>query len=384
MRIASLWAKGFRSLRQVRLDNLGAVNIFHGPNGAGKSNILEAIGVLIKLSATAMLQAPTLVQRPSYRAQCAIEQGIVERADLSAHDASRVMVLGARFTEAAESPPILRAAPLDLPDLTLEVTLDWASEREPKLTISTLRAGDQDILGQLDVPFLSPRASAEERAEQQRRAQLSSQLSRLLVSALPSRAYGLIRADRSLGPEKATSPPEGEDVISFHLNHGHLKSALLAAQIDPRHEVRRRLNALRSLLAGPPLHRQPFDPVQDPRSGAVDLREFLPEPNPDGRDISVERAGSGVARLYLILAPAVLLGARAIGIEEPEAHLHPATNGQKLRQLLLRLVEDKLIDQLFISTHSSLFALDPTGYFDVQLDSDGCTVVRRAPIHASA
>ncbi|KYF78390.1 hypothetical protein BE17_43395 [Sorangium cellulosum] len=45
----------------------------------------------------------------------------------------------------------------------------------------------------------------------------------------------------------------------------------------------------------------------------------------------------------------------------------------------MRLVEEQHIDQLFIATHSNLFDLDPTGYYDVSLQ-DGCTVVERADL----
>jgi hypothetical protein len=75
----------------------------------------------------------------------------------------------------------------------------------------------------------------------------------------------------------------------------------------------------------------------------------------------------------------MLLEARAVGIEEPEAHLHAPTSGRHLRQLLVRLVQEKHIDQLFIATHSNLFDLDPTGYYDVSL-RDGCTVVERSDL----
>jgi hypothetical protein len=169
------------------------------------------------------------------------------------------------------------------------------------------------------------------------------------------------------------------DLVAWHLQAGRLKSALLAAQIGPSAHVRRRLEALRSLLAGEPLHRPPFDPIQDPVTGAIDLRERLPEPNPEGLEIPIDLAGLGIAQVYAILAKAMLMGTAAVGIEEPEAHLHAPTSGRALRQLLVRLVEEKFVDQLFIATHSNLFDLDPTGYFDVSL-KDGCTVVTRSDL----
>jgi energy-coupling factor transporter ATP-binding protein EcfA2 len=378
MRIESFWAKGFRSLRDVRLEGLGAFNVFYGPNGAGKSNILEALRVLFQLARVASYDF-----RPPRVAhgKVTIEQGIVQWRDLCAHDPSQTIVLGARLLETRDSSQILRpAGPLDLSNLSFEVTLDCAVKHEPKLWFSMLRAGDQDLLRDTKAPIHPPGASPVQLTEQQEQAPIRGELQALLSVGLPSRGFGLIRAERSLQPEQRDVAPRGEDVLLWHLRQGRLKNALLAAQIDPRSEVRRRLNAFRALLAGPPLYRPPFDPVQDLHTGEVDLREALPEPNPEGRDISLDLAGLGIAQVYLILAQAMLLGARTIGIEEPEAHLHAPTSGRHLRQLLVRLVEEKHVDQLFIATHSNLFDLDPTGYFDVSLDKDGCTVVSRADL----
>ena len=93
MRIESFWAKGFRSLRDVRLEGLGAFNVFYGPNGAGKSNILEAIRVLFQLGRVASYDFP--VPRIQH-GKLAIDQAIVQWRDLCAHDPSRIIVLGAR------------------------------------------------------------------------------------------------------------------------------------------------------------------------------------------------------------------------------------------------------------------------------------------------
>ena len=44
-------------------------------------------------------------------------------------------------------------------------------------------------------------------------------------------------------------------------------------------------------------------------------------------------------------------------------------------------MEEKHIDQLFVATHSNLFDLDPTGFFDVRLEN-GETVVAKKPLDA--
>ncbi|KYG11370.1 hypothetical protein BE21_57645 [Sorangium cellulosum] len=366
MTIASFWAKGYRSLRDVRVDDLGPFNIFYGPNGSGKSNLLEALRTLFRL---ADVIAETGALSGVENALRALDAGVLNRRDVCAHDPSRFILLGARLV-AAQDEALVPVGLLPAPELVMEVTVDWTLDREPSLSLSAFRSGDEDLRG-----LLSSLPSSERDSEQFRRR---IQLRRLLLG-LSTRAYALVSANRQPHHEETASPPEEEDVIAWHLRAGRLKSALLAAQLSPSHEVRRKLVAFRALLAGEPLYRPPFAPVQDPHTGEIDLRELLPEPNPEGRDVSIDLAGLGIAQIYSILAGAMLLGARAVGIEEPEAHLHAPTSGRALRQLLVRLVEEQHIDQLFIATHSNLFDLDPTGYYDVSLQ-DGCTVVERADL----
>jgi len=47
MRITSIHIQNFRSLRDVRLDQIGNMTVLIGRNGAGKSNIFEALNVLV-------------------------------------------------------------------------------------------------------------------------------------------------------------------------------------------------------------------------------------------------------------------------------------------------------------------------------------------------
>lgn len=381
MRIESLWVKGFRSLRDVRMDGLGAFNVLYGPNGSGKSNILEAIRVLRGLAAAALGEvAGNAVVRDREPASRALEQGIIQRRDLCARDPSRRIVFGARIRDMVSPTESPATGVLDVSELTIEVTFDWSIESEPKLGLSRFLAGVEDVRAFFNIA-LPEGASPEQSIDQKKRLQVYYDLLRLLATKMSEQDYGLISATRAMQTEMpAALPPDEADVLLWHLRQGRLKSAVLVAQTDPRHDVRRRFKAFRALLAGPPLHRPPFDPVRDPHTGEVDLRELLPEPNPEGRDISLDLAGLGIAQVYLIIAQAMLLRARVIGIEEPEAHLHAPTSGRHLRQLLVRLVEERYIDQLFIATHSNLFDLDPTGYFDVSLDEEGCTVVARADL----
>jgi len=186
-----------------------------------------------------------------------------------------------------------------------------------------------------------------------------------LWSGLLGGLLQLIPADRGVGTETRQSGGTPED----HLLAGRWAHALRAASLSPDNQVRRRLERLKAILAGEPFYRPPFAPVEDPQTNEVYLREMMPDgPDLAERDLSLERRGRGVVEVYSILSHIILSGAALIGIEEPEVHLHAPTTGRQLRAVLRRLVEQKDIQQLFITTHSNLFDLDPTGYFDVAYD----------------
>lgn len=350
MQITSFWAKGYRSLADVRVDNLGRFNVFYGKNGSGKSNVLAAMRTLFELTGLVASQSENLLNPGASLTMITEQRGTIRRRDLSSHDPTRTIVLGATLVGDG-----LEDSGLSIQTMTIEVTLQWAMENQPQLSFSQLRMDDDDLFGPRKTTRTAHRA--------------------LLANLFPRRIFALVGADRMPRIE-VKKQGEVSDGVGDHLRAGRLKNALLAAQNDPNHRVRRQLGALRQILSGPPLHRPPFDPVLDPATGEVDLRELLPEPNPDGKDVSIDLAGLGVAQIYSILAQTMLFGARAVGIEEPEAHLHAPTSGRELRQLLKRLVDERHIDQLFIATHSNLFDLDSTGYFDVSLGASGTTIER--------
>jgi hypothetical protein len=159
---------------------------------------------------------------------------------------------------------------------------------------------------------------------------------------------------------------------------GEVVRELFQAKNARDRALRERFDQVRSFMASA-LHRGLCDVFLDPDTQRLELREALPEPNPHGLDIRIDRAGHGVVQLYAIIAPILLAGGRLVAIEEPEAHLHAPSTGRELRALLKGMVREGRVDQLFITTHSNVFDLDPTGYWDVSLDSEtaGTRVFRR-------
>ncbi len=444
MRIESFWAKGFRSLRDVRLEGLGPFCVFYGPNGSGKSNILEGIRVLFDLCsfghhlspAGALPRVGPAGALPPELVRAILEREVIQPSDLCARDESRTMVLGAQIAGTGDASSVLSSGPVRLVDLAIEYTLSWVLQNEPVLALTRLESRGEDLRG-WDIS-----------------SERGVHLRRLLEEVLPQRTYALVGANRALGRETDASRPAripgpadvsvgstvydtttwtsfpttvvsgpvptnlalagpwtvlggsvgttgatgatgpggpsesrgpltldavARDPVAFYLRRGKIAHAFLAAATGKSSATSRRYDELRSLLEGEPLSRPAFRPVQYPETGAVELRERLQEPNPQGSEVPLELAGLGIAQIHWILGHAMLSGSSAIGIEEPEAHLHAPTTGLHLRRLLVRLIDDKFVDQLFIATHSNIFDLDPGCFWDVRL-LDGETQVTQQPL----
>ena len=364
MRIESFWARGFRSLRDVRIDNLGAFNVFYGPNGSGKSNILAAIETWLRLIPIALQtsddqdefflkyahQRPDLVRG---RQACLYAGAPVRAHDFALHSPQRRITLGGTLSDLGVG--VERAE--------IELQLDATVPEKPTL--------HRVLVTVDDIPL-----EHDEQVTEIQRGKLSA-----LENVEWERKLSLISADRMPRIEAVGERPPGHvEPLSWYFRRGQLKDALFAAQNATSPITVRALERFREFMMGPPLRRRPFRAVEDPHTGVRDLREWLPPPL-DAHDISLDLAGLGIAQIYWILGQAMLSGAAVIGIEEPEAHLHAPTTGRDLRVLLARLVNEKHIDQLFIATHSNLFDLDPTGFFDVRLES-GETMVTKKPLDA--
>jgi hypothetical protein len=183
---------------------------------------------------------------------------------------------------------------------------------------------------------------------------------------MPSRHEGNVRLVESRMP-----------TMHEHLKRGDIARALLTATISREVAVRDALADFRDLMSGPPLLRPRFDAVGDAQTQDAELRERVAD-HPE-HDVALNLKGLGVFQLYSILAQAVLSNAKMISIEEPEAHLHAPSTGLQLRELLQRVVNNGTVSQIFIATHSNLFDLHPTHYFDASL-VNGVTVVARKSV----
>jgi hypothetical protein len=358
MRITAFWAKGYRSLVDVRLDDLGPFNVFYGPNGAGKSNILAAMRTLFGL--LAWRSAPN--RRLSTRAELFPHQeapSILQPRDRADFGRATTLVLGARVARTKKDVQAeVRWAPRA--ELVCELGYDWFKQ---ELIIHSLG-------------WSYPGAESRWTQELLEAAPMHTEIQQF-VHRLATHLYALIDADRVPRAETLAST---ENDVGTILAAGKLKEGLFRASAHPNPVVRRRFKQLQELLTGPPLHRRTFEIIHDARNNSIELMENTSDSAQRPSEVPIDLAGLGIAQIYSILGQALLREADAVGIEEPEAHLHAPTSGRHLRQLLERLVTEGYLEQLFIATHSNLFDLDPAGYFDVSLDERGATRVERKPL----
>lgn len=358
MWIRAIWADGFRSLREVKLADLGAFNVFYGENGAGKSNILAALELMVRIAGL-RISCDGDIREPTHRDWV---DSLVRDDDFCRSASAPRMSLGMTLI-GSNNKPVFGSGAYSTATITFEVVIERLPGRGLCVHFSRLEGqGEQDDL----LSLWDPRNNATD---------TRLNLIRWFEVVVATASYRLISAIREVHSERGELNAKNRPSLAALLEKGYIKEAFVLALTSPDPIVRKRFARLRELLEGEPLRRPPFDPVYDPQTQTYEIRER--SGGSSVQDVPLDLAGLGIQQIYAVLGQILLGRAFAVGIEEPEAHLHAPTTGRHLRVLLQRLVELGDVQQLFIATHSNLFDLDPTGYYDVSLTESGNTVVQR-------
>jgi len=355
MKLTRFTVQGYRSLRDVTLDGLGDFNIFYGPNGSGKSNVLDALQTFFCIMPIAVDTAyGSPDERLSFRQAGTQVMEWIRDDDLFAREDTQSLTFGATIenslTTLADAQ--FKGQPVRRIDIEIRYSRGrpgQASLQFTRLAINGARPG---------LPFTDPQIRDLLRGIVPQAFTHLGVTRTLAVNAFPG-------ADRSLSRAVGTIPD------------GEIVQMLFEAKNSSDRQLRERFDQVREFMAKT-LHRGAFDVFMD-AAKKLELREKLPDPNPRGLDIRLDNAGHGIVQVYAIVAAILLAGGRLVAIEEPEAHLHAPTLGRQLRTILHSMVTDLRVDQFFIATHSNLFDLDLTGYWDVAL-VDGETIIKRKPL----
>ena len=342
--------QGFKSLADVKLADLAAVNILHGFNDVGKSNILQAIDLYLRLLPQAIrsLNEPedTLSLKPS---------------DLQPHKE-------AIFRQPGQQ-EIVWQADLQLPGDDQLVS--------PRLTLTGENGDDGELILRLDWNGSPP----------------PDEVKRQLVDE-SANGFNQVDARRRLTAQwfSSETPPieyNGDGLYSSVVQPDNLRQALLDAAFGQDRARRKRFGMLASLLNEHfgigeletalgnrrPLPRaRPDEPTLYGQEIILWLsRPDFPEP------LRAEDVGSGVRQLILLLAQLLFNPARIAGIEEPEMNLNPEWQ-TRLLALLRDLIgpEAGQFDQFFISSHSPEFEV-AEHFYNVTY-TDGQTRVQKLPL----
>jgi hypothetical protein len=356
MFIEKVRIQGFKSIRDLTLDGLGKVNVFHGLNDVGKSNILQAIRL-----AHQVLTGETAIL-PSNR------QLNVKYLEFAENYGAHLFRLGGNKKIIIEVEISFQGSELqasrfiiDEPLLKLIIHLAFSDKGDKvEIKLNQYRLiGEQGSLDALDSST---------------RRDWQDDLERLQKSYLRHQGFRLIEATRRFHTEQQPigGPIPDSDLVDI-IDH-NLKLGLYYAYLSPDVQQKRNLEQIRQLLAETPFNLGQLDIALERKTGTLDVG-FVRD---DGR-LPIESLGSGTQQLLLVLGQVFLNANRIVAIEEPEMNLSPP-HQQMLFVALKALLNDSngLLDQLFISSHSPAFEFEET-FFDVTFQN-GETQVRRAPL----
>lgn len=382
MRLVRFWARNFRSLREIELPDIGGVSVFYGPNGSGKSNVLQAMRLLYRL--TGLRFAAGKLGDPTTGIGSERLLGLVGHDDVWQRDTGDTVVLGG-VLRGDGAAPLYSGPRLRFGELEVELRFDYRVQGLMWFSRLTARATDGaslDLLAEATAPTpLAPSLRGPQAGAAVRSDVIYPDLYQFMVREIP-REFSLVDGVRGLRFEERSETadfglrPAPHEVVDFLLDANRLKEALARARGSSDERIRAGFRRMVRILEAD-LHRPTLDVIDDPIAGRYELREAREAP--DGRQytIPLEQAGLGLVQVYAILAGALLRGADAVAIEEPEAHLHAPDSGRLLRAALGRLVESRAVSQLFIATHSNLFDLDPGGFYEVRLEGGETRIVRQ-------
>jgi hypothetical protein len=347
MRIERFHIQGFKSIADVEVEGLSDINVFYGLNDVGKSNIFQALALWRWLLAASSTSSQFEIALDPLEADFGFPlfwlkgdntiylevEFVPDKLDLAEQSAL------------AEAKEVL--SQLDSSDM-VRIVSEVEMGLDPKMT--------------QQVVWCRTMSRGYTRAQQFDMAQV------WLSLLLPG--FHIIQATRRFQVEQKG---KGNDLgpVGDH----NLKQALFYAYLSPDPHQKRRLAAIRRILAGPPFSLGELDVALDPATDRIDIGFVRPE----GR-LPLENLGSGSQQLLMVLGQIFLNDYPIIAIEEPEMNLSPQYQ-QHLLVALRKLMQDPdvKLSQLFISTHSPYFEFEES-FFDVTLDERGTTQVTWLPI----
>ena len=339
MRIESFHIKGYKSLADVRVEGLSDINVFYGLNNVGKSNIFQALELWSKFAKFPKENLDKELSSFKFKLGGTSSIHLSGEVVFEQSDIASVNILIEKASYDIRQDIKNNEAILESLNKIISQTSIGLHQRSGVFTRAQTNGSDLNLKDQT-VSYLFPN-------------------------------FHNIQANRRAHIEHSEKNGATLDLVTDQ----NIKRALFYAYLSRDLQQKRRLEAIKRLLAKPPFTLGELDVALDPESDQIDIG-FVRE---DGR-MPLENMGSGVQQLLLVLGQIFLNDHPIIAIEEPEMNLSPQYQ-QYLLVALRELMQDPdvRLNQLFISTHSPYFEFAET-FFDVTMDEAGATHVEKLPI----
>lgn len=337
MQIREVSIRGFRSLWNVSISDLGYANILYGENNCGKSNILAAMQFLFRVERVEELESPIA---GFYRGELSnfldnftirndgIMPAIQITADIGFDDSDLSAVPG--FAEFLKNSGILSKHKqlLQLEVEIIRVDANTATKTTKKATINKCVMYDSS---KPELQRFFPGLKQKVNREAKQRA-----VEELFPYIMNS--FEVISTGRFL---------KGEAIVETRLTSQEFKD-WLRTLIESRGETYRAFQRIQRWFQEQPFGYGTIRPIVEAGSTALLIKDN------SGRELILERLGTGTQQILILLSQIASSKAKIIGIEELELNLSPNMQFQTfgmLRQMLDN-AGDVGISQLFLTSHS--------------------------------
>lgn len=370
MYIQRINISGYRSLWDVTIGNLGPVNIFYGDNNTGKSNILAALETLFRIEAVEEMETavgrflqgtlPNFVDNFTMKPGGERVEAIRFQVRLGLDD--RDLQNLAAFSEFIERHNIFESGHNQRVQLDTEITpltRNQAMKTVMRASINNKLFYDRSLPEtNRFFPALMKQAAIEDRQGP------AEELFQYLVNS-----FVRVSAGRFLQSETSVETPV------MNLSSQWFKNWLRFLS-GSRGESYRTFERIQEWFRGKPFG---YGTIRSISEGD---RIELVVTDESGRELLVERLGTGVQQVLMLLSNIANSDAKIVGFEELELNLSPRMQSETLNKLKeLAGPPSGSVDQFLLTSHSMhLSRREDAVLYAVSLTEAHGTKVQRGPL----
>lgn len=368
MKIREVAVSGFRSLLDVKVTNLGTVNIFFGDNNSGKSNLLDALEILFKVEQKELpvsgfykSELSNFVDNFSIKDDGSITTSITIRSKIEMDDGDIAKLpIFIDFLN-TNSLVVTRSQWLEL-----EVEIEPVSADRVNRELKEAKINSHVMYDSSQAHPVCFFPSLEGKVDPGKRESAVGELIYYLINS-----FNKVN-ERSFGETSSFDQETG----SYEIFSQQKYKKWLRALIESRGEKYETFKKIQGWFNAKPFTYGNIRPVLSDGEADLIIEDSL------GRELIVERLGTGVHQILLLLsevaARIVEEEVKIFGIEELELNISPHIQRETLI-VLTDMVKDPSksgFGQIFLTSHSPYLCNRDLGeLYAVSIDKKNGTVI---------